>query len=271
MRRSDRLIGLTNFFINHPQELMQLSYFTEKYDASKSSISEDLDIIHDMFVHEGIGTLERISGASGGAKYIPCFSKEKSVEKVKQFCEQLKDPSRVLPGGYVYMSDLLGDPSVVQEIAKAFVTAFHDQAIDAVVTVETKGISLAYAVANLLHVPVVIIRRNMRVTEGSSVSINYVSGRSQRIQTMVLPKRNLVEGMNVCIIDDFMKVGGTVTGMISLLEEFKAKVVGIGVFAEAEDQDNERMVDEYISLVKVSNMNVKNKQIEVTLGSFYQQ
>src|SRR5690625_5044029 len=214
MKRSDRLIGLTNYFINHPQELMQLSYFTERYDASKSSISEDLDIIHDMFVHEGIGSLERISGAAGGAQYIPFFSKEQSVEKMKQLCYKLEDPSRVLPGGYVYMSDLLGDPRIVQEIAKVFVTAFHEQSIDAVVRVETQGISLAYAVANLVHVRGVSIRRNIRVTEGSAVSIKYVPGRSQRIQTLVLPKRNGKEGMNGCTIADFVKVGGTVTGMI---------------------------------------------------------
>lgn len=269
MKRSDRLIGLTNYFLNHPRQLIQLSYFTERYDASKSSISEDLDIIHDMFKHEGIGFLERVYGAAGGAKYIPQFEKQKSARTMEGLCDQLEDPSRVLPGGYVYMSDLLGDPSIVQEVAKTFVTAFHDQPIDAVVTVETKGIALAYAVANYLHVPVVVIRRNMRVTEGSSVSINYVSGRSQRIQTMVLPKRNLEEGMNVCIIDDFMKAGGTVAGMMSLLEEFKAKVVGIGVFAEADDEE-ERVVEDYISLVKVTNLNMKSKQIKVTLGSFYQ-
>src|SRR5699024_11283465 len=79
---------------------------------------------------------------------------------------------------------------------------------------------LAYAVASFLNVPVVIVRRDPKVTEGSSVSINYVSGSSQRIQTMVLPRRSLQEGANVCIIDDFMKAGGTITGMKSLLEEF---------------------------------------------------
>src|SRR5699024_12299828 len=105
----------------------------------------------------------------------------------------------------VYMSDILGDPTIVQEIAKDFVTAFDEQEIDADVTVETEGIPLAYAVAQYLHVPVVIIRKNKRVTEGSSLSINYVSGRSQRIHTMILPKRHLVEGMDVCIIDDFIK------------------------------------------------------------------
>src|SRR5699024_11413775 len=113
------------------------------------------------------------------------------------FVSELHVPSLVWCGGYLYMSDLLGHPSVLKESGKAFVTAFHGLKIDAVVTVETKGIPLAYAMAEYLNVPVVVIRRNMRVTEGSSVSINYVSGRSQRIQTMVLPKRLLKENLHV--------------------------------------------------------------------------
>lgn len=268
MKRSDRLVALTNFFINHPYQLAQLAYFTKKFEASKSSLSEDLDIIDEMFKHEGIGILERVTGARGGAKYIPFFRKEESITFIDSICEQLEDPDRILPGGYLYMSDILGNPRMVKEIAKAFVTNFSDRQIDAVITVETKGIPLAYAVAEFLNVPVVIIRRNMRVTEGSSVSISYVSGRSQRIQTMVLAKRHLTEGMKVCIIDDFMKAGGTVSGMISLLQEFNAEVVGIGVLAEAEDLEFEPLIADYTSLVKVSNISSKNKQITVTRGSF---
>lgn len=267
MKRSDRLVGITNFFLSHPTELVQLTYFTDKYNASKSSISEDVNIVHEQFQREGIGSIQPSAGVTGGVMYMPYFDKEKSEETMQQLCQKLEDHSRVLPGGYVYMSDLLGDPAIVQEVAKAFVTAFQGKEIDAVVTVETKGISLAYAVAQYLHVPVVVIRRNMRVTEGSSVSINYVSGRSQRIQTMILPKRHLEEGMNVCIIDDFIKAGGTVTGMISLLDEFKAKVVGIGIFAEGEDDEHESMLEQYISLVKIANKN--NKQIKVSLGNFF--
>ena len=268
MKRSDRLVAMTNFFINHPQRLEPLTAFTNKYDASKSSISEDLDIIHDMFKREGIGELERITGARGGVKYTPYFDKEQTGAFIDTICETLEDPDRVLPGGYLYMSDLLGNPSMVREIAKAFVTVFHEKEIDAVITVETKGIPLAYAVASFLDVPVVIIRRNMRVTEGSSVSINYVSGRTQRIQTMVLAKRHLQEGLNVCIIDDFMKAGGTISGMISLLEEFKANVVSIGVLAEAEDEEEEPMINEYTSLVKVSNIAGKTGEISVSRGRF---
>lgn len=270
MKRSDRLISLTRYFLNHPRELAPLNMFAEKYNASKSSISEDLNIIHNMFKKEGNGSLYRVAGSSGGVRYIPDFDKKEATTFIEELCTTLEDPSRILPGGYLYMSDLLGHPQTVNQIGKAFVSAFYGETIDAVVTVETKGIPLAYAVASYLNVPVVVIRRNMRVTEGPSVSINYVSGRTQRIQTMVLPKRFLEKGMNVCIIDDFMKGGGTVAGMISLLEdEFHATVVGVGVLAEADDEENERMVDQYTSLIKVSDMNLKEKQISVGKGSFF--
>lgn len=270
MKRSERIVCLVNYFLNSPYERVQLSYFTKQYTASKSSISEDLDIVNDMFILEGIGKLIRISGATGGVTYEPFFSRENNENFIQVLCEKLADPARILPGGYLYMSDLLGDPEVVKKIGRAFVSAFSEIKIDAVVTVETKGIPLAYAVASYLNVPVVIIRRDPKVTEGSSVSINYVSGSSRRIQTMVLSKRNLKENLNVCIIDDFMKAGGTITGMVDLLKEFNAKVVAIGVLAEAEDEEDERVVKNYTSLINVKNVDAKSKEITVNQGSIYQ-
>ncbi|WP_407058506.1 phosphoribosyltransferase family protein [Paracerasibacillus soli] len=137
-------------------------------------------------------------------------------------------------------------------------------------TVETKGIPLAYAVAASLKVPVIIVRRDPKVTEGPSVSINYVSGSSRKIQTMVLPKRSLQEGMNVCIIDDFMKAGGTINGMVNLLEEFDAKAVAIGVLAEADDEEEERVIHDYVSLIKISGIDMHHKKIDVQPGNVFQ-
>src|SRR5699024_9217317 len=99
-----------------------------------------------MFEHDGIGRLYRLSGARGGTDYIPHFELVTSKALLPQVCKQLEDPQRILPGGYVYMSDLLGNPEFVREVGKAFVTAFANQEIDAVVTVETKGIPIAYAI-----------------------------------------------------------------------------------------------------------------------------
>lgn len=270
MRRSDRLVALTNYFLENPRKHVSLPYFSKLFEAAKSSISEDLDIIDRVFSDEGIGRLETIAGASGGVKYIPDYASNKSMQFIDDLCETLEDPERLLPGGYLYMSDLLGNPALVKQIGRIFASEFTESKIEAVVTVATKGIPLAYAVASFLNVPVVIVRRDPMVTEGSSVSINYVSGSSRKIQTMVLPKRSLKEGANVCVIDDFMKAGGTINGMVSLLAEFNANVKGIAVLAEADDEEDERVVEHYLSLVKITHVDLKRKEIDVRPGNFKQ-
>ncbi|ENH97617.1 pur operon repressor [Gracilibacillus halophilus YIM-C55.5] len=270
MKRSDRLVAMTTYLTEHPMELISLPFFSETYGAAKSSISEDLVIIDRMFQEDGIGYLSSISGASGGVKYIPKVSNENSEAFVGQLCTELADPNRILPGGYLYMSDVLGNPGTIRNIGRLFASHFSDLELDAIVTVATKGIPLAYAVASFLQIPVVIVRRDPKVTEGSTVSINYVSGSSRKIQTMVLSKRSLQADANVCIIDDFMKAGGTINGMKSLLNEFQANVRAIGVLAEAEDEEEERVVDNYTSLVQIKNVDDNKQEIEVTKGNYFE-
>lgn len=269
MKRSDRLIGMTEYVLEHPMELISLPFFSERYQAAKSSISEDLTIMNQMLQHEGIGQLESISGAAGGVRYIPKVRADKSRQFLSVLAERLEDPARILPGGYLFMSDLLGEPQTVREIGRLFASAFTGLELDAVVTVATKGIPLAYAVASFLNVPVVIVRRDPKITEGSTVSINYVSGSSKKIQTMVLTKRSLKQGAKVCIIDDFMKAGGTIDGMRNLLKEFEAEVKAIGVLAEAEDEEDERVVTDYVSLIQISHVDVKSQKIETTIGNYF--
>jgi purine operon repressor len=166
------------------------------------------------------------------------------------------------------MNDILGNPAILKNVGRIIASAFAKAEIDAVMTVATKGIPIAYAVAGFLNVPVVIVRRDPKVTEGSTVSINYVSGSSKRIQTMVLSKRSLSEGSRVLIVDDFMKAGGTINGMVDLLQEFKAAVAGIAVLVESVDTE-ERLVDDYVSLVRLSNVDLKDKKIDVSQGNYF--
>lgn len=268
MRRSSRLVDMTNYLIEHPRTLVSLTFFSERYGAAKSSISEDLGIIKLTFEQQGIGTLYTISGAAGGVKYFPLIKHEDAKKIIKDLCAQVADPERLLPGGYLYLTDILGNPQLVKEAGRLFASVFAEREIDVVMTVATKGIPLAYAAAAHLNVPVVIVRRDPKVTEGSTVSINYVSGSSKRIQTMTLAKRSLKEGSKVLIIDDFMKAGGTVHGMRSLLNEFQAEVAGIGVLVESEDIE-ERLIDEYVSLVQLADVDVKAKQISVQEGNYF--
>lgn len=270
IKRSSRLVEITQQLLMTPHTIIPLVTFAERYQSAKSSISEDLGIIKEVFESNGIGYVQTIAGAAGGVKYIPAITRADSLEKINGICRQLEEPERILPGGYLYMSDLLGEPMVLNEIGKMFATAFHDRQYDVVMTVETKGIPLAYATASFLNVPVVIVRRDHKVTEGSAVSINYVSGSSKRIQTMSLTRRALKENAKVLIIDDFMKAGGTIQGMVNLLQEFNAEVAGVGVFVESRDlEQQDQLVDDYVSLAKLTGVDPKNKRISVEPGNYF--
>ena len=184
-------------------------------------------------------------------------------------CQRLEEKERILPGGFLYLSDILGDTSFVNQIGKLFATVFMGKQIDAIMTVETKGIPIAFATASFLNAPVVIVRYDYRVTEGSVVTINTISGSSKRIRPLSLSKRSLSEGSRVLVIDDFMKAGGTVFGMMKLLEEFRAEVVGVGVMVESAVE--ERLIDTYISLASVKEINVKEQRIHVEIGNLFNQ
>lgn len=267
IRRSTRLVDMTYYLLQNPRQLVSLTFFAERYQSAKSSISEDLVIIKQTFEQQGVGTLQTIPGAAGGVKYIPYISEEEADLIIGELCSLFENPDRILPGGYLYMTDLLSNPRHINGAGRLFASVFARQPIDAVMTVATKGIPLAYAVANYLDVPVVIARKDNKVTEGPTVSINYVSGSSKRIQTMTLAKRSLPEGSNVLIIDDFMKAGGTIQGMMSMLEEFKANLVGIGVLVESTDIE-ERLINKFVSLIRLSEVDVKEKAIQVEKGNY---
>jgi len=270
LKRSARLVEMTQYLLNRPHTLISLTAFAERYQSAKSSISEDLAIIKEVFEEEGFGELNTLAGAAGGVRYVPRCRKDEALKRIESVCRELEQPDRLLPGGYLYMTDLLGQPVLMQEVGRMFASAFADREIDVIMTVETKGIPLAFATAQFLNLPVVIVRRDHKVTEGSAVSINYVSGSTKRIQTMSLARRALKESSRVLIIDDFMKAGGTIQGMVDLLHEFRAHVAGVGVFVESgEVESDERLLHDYLSLARLTEVDLKTRQITVQPGNFF--
>lgn len=271
LRRSARLVEMTHYLVARPHTLIPLSTFADRYSSAKSSISEDLGIIKEVFESEKLGDLLTLAGAAGGVKFVPRANKPEALEQIEAICHRLSQPERILPGGYLYISDILGEPAVIQKIGRMFADAFADRDLDVIMTVETKGIPIAYATAQYLNLPVVIVRRdNNRVTEGTSVSINYVSGSTKRIQSMTLARRALKEESRVLIVDDFMRAGGTIRGMIDLLQEFRAKVAGVGVFVESGEVDEEEhLIEEYVSLARLTGVDPKTKQIVVEPGNYF--
>lgn len=261
LSRNSRVVAITKVLTENPNKVIGLNKFSELLNAAKSTISEDIVIVREILEKLEMGKIETISGAAGGIKYIPGIEKENKKSFAENICEMLKDKSRIVPGNFIYMTDLMYNPQIISKAGVILSLQFYDKAIDYVVTVETKGIPLAYEVARNLGIPLVIIRRDNKVTEGSTVTINYVSGTSGRIQQMSLSKRSMKPRSKCIFIDDFLRGGGTAQGIKDLLNEFESELVGIGVLVDNIGVKQKR-VDEYISIVNLKHLD-EEKGLEV--------
>ena len=208
VRRNERIGIMVSILCNHPNRIFTLNHFSEKFNTAKSTISEDIVIMRKLLNRFELGDIETVVGAAGGVRFIPALFKKNTIF-IEDICNKLSEADRILPGGFLYMTDILFMPDVVQQFGEMLATQFYHTQPDFVITVETKGIPIALMTARALNCPVVVARRESKVTEGSTVSINYVSASSKRIQTMSLVKRSVQKGQRGLIVDDFMKRGNS--------------------------------------------------------------
>ncbi|MDA8227438.1 MAG: pur operon repressor [Desulfitobacterium hafniense] len=254
MKRAERLVAIIQALMAKPNMLIPLPVLAERFGAAKSTISEDLLAVKESLAVSGLGRLETVPGAAGGVRYIPVITQEDAQNFLVDLANKLGTKDRILTGGFLYMTDILYDPSVLRPLGLVFAGAFRNRRPEVVVTIETKGIPLALYTAEALGVPMIIIRHGNKVTEGSAVSINYVSGSSKRIQTMSLARRALEPGKRVLLIDDFMKAGGTARGMMNLMAEFDADVVGTGVLMESVTPNESKLVENYLAVLRLNEL-----------------
>ncbi|GAA0224890.1 pur operon repressor [Metaclostridioides mangenotii] len=258
-KRTERIGAIVKILSDNPNRTYTLGYFTDKFNAAKSTISEDLLVVKNVFEKLQLGKVITISGAAGGVKYIPKTSVEENNQVLMELCNKIDDQSRILSGGFLYLVDLIYDPTIAAKVGKIFASNIDYEEANYVVTMETKGIPMASMTAKAMNLPLVIIRKDTKVSEGPTLSTTYVSGNSSQVESMSLPRRALKPNSKVIIIDDFMRGGGTIRGMIDLMNEFGAEVIGTGVFiSKATPKD--KLVDDYISLIQ---LNVEDDVITV--------
>ncbi|ASS37883.1 pur operon repressor [Mogibacterium pumilum] len=248
MKKNKRVGSLITELLSHPSKLYSYNDFCSKFDIAKSSLSEDITTTGEIIAEEGIGRLETIQGANGGLRYVPALSSDKLKNLQKTLANKLSDPARILGGSFLYTSDLMFDSQLTRSMGTYFAGKFANLNADYIVTVETKGISLAADVAFMMNLPLVVVRREAKYSEGSTVSINYFSGSYDRIQKMSISKRAVTTSKRAIIIDDFMRGGGSLKGVSEILSEFDIEVVGAGV-AIASREPVKKKISNYLPVI----------------------
>lgn len=262
MKKTSRVAAIIKILSENPNTSFSLKYFCELFGAAKSSISEDLTMAKEILKELELGFIETTVGASGGVSFIPHISDAACKGIQDELCDRLKEPDRLLAGGFLYTSDIMFDSKLMNDVAKIFARKFYSSNANCIVTIETKGIPIALMVAHLLGLPLAVVRRESKISEGSTLSINYFTGSNERLQKMSLSKRAVKPGSKAIVIDDFMRAGGSIKGLHDILREFDVEVVGSGVIIST-DAPTQKKIADYVSIIQLGNIDYDKGIVEV--------
>ncbi len=226
VKRGERLVAMARILSQNPNRVIPYQVFCDRFGAAKSSVSEDIAMIEKVMRQFDLGQVATVTGAAGGVRFRPMMGWGQALQFIRGIAEALNAPDRALPGGYLYLSDLLSDPVLTRQMGSILARPSYDLNVDFVLTMETKGIPVAMMTAEMLGVPLLIARRSSKVYEGSAVFISYPDGKGG-IETMSLARRAVEQGQRALIVDDFMRHGGTALGMVTLMKEFNIEVAGL--------------------------------------------
>ena len=70
-KRNQRIGALMKLFSEKPNYIFSYNYFSEVFNAAKSTISEDIVIVKQLVEELEYGRIETIAGASGGVVFLP--------------------------------------------------------------------------------------------------------------------------------------------------------------------------------------------------------
>ncbi len=150
--------------------------------------------------------------------------------------DRIRAEGRVLPGNIIKVDGFLNhrvDTGLMRQMAKEFARHFDTEGITAVLTVEASGIALATITAEELGVPLLFAKKAKSDNiEGGLYRSEIYSYTYKKAVTLIMAKDWLGPKDKVLIIDDFLANGEALRGLVEIVEQSGATLIGMGVAVE---------------------------------------
>ena len=134
----------------------------------------------------------------------------------------------VKPGNVLKVDSFLNhqtDIELVKEIGREFKRRFGHKHITKVLTIESSGIAIAYAVASEFGVPMVFAKKSKSVNLDGEMYVAEIESFTHRVTNRVIVARKFLSPEDhVLIIDDFLANGCALQGLISIVDSADATV-----------------------------------------------
>lgn len=125
------------------------------------------------------------------------------------------------------------DVGLFEEIGKEFKRLFEGQEITKILTIEASGIGIACVAAQCFGVPVLFAKKSKtKNIEGDVYTSKVESFTHGRVYDIIVSRKFLGPEDKVLLIDDFLANGAALMGLITLVREAGATLVGAGICIE---------------------------------------
>ena len=149
---------------------------------------------------------------------------------------------KILEEGQVYAGNILKvdcflnhqiDCTLLAEVGKEFHRLYQNEGVNKILTIEASGIAIGAMVAQEFGCPLVFAKKNKTKNIAGDVYTapveSFTHGTTYNI---MVSKKFLNPGDKVLIVDDFLAIGNALNGLISLVKESGAELVGCGTVIE---------------------------------------
>lgn len=162
--------------------------------------------------------------------------------------DRINKDGKVRAGNVLKVDSFLNhqmDIGLFEEIGKEFKRRYADQKINKILTIEASGIGIACITARYFNVPVVFAKKNQTKNIAGDVYTGKVESFTHgRVYDIIVAKEFLGPEDQVLIIDDFLANGSALLGLIKLVEDAGATLVGAGIVIEKGFQEGGKLVRE---------------------------
>lgn len=155
------------------------------------------------------------------------------------------------------------DVELFTEIGKEFQRLFEGEKITKILTIEASGIGIACVVAQCFGVPVLFAKKNKTKNIAGDVYTSKVESFTHgRVYDIIVSREFLRPEDRVLLIDDFLANGAALMGLITLVREAGATLIGAGICIEKAFQPGGQRIREMgvrvESLARVKSMSEEN-------------
>lgn len=149
---------------------------------------------------------------------------------------------KILEEGEVYEGNILKvdcflnhqiDCVFLGEVGKEFHRLFKDDGVNKILTIEASGIAIGAMVAQEFGCPLVFAKKTKTKNIAGDVYTTPVESFTHgTTYDIMVSKKFLNKGDKVLIVDDFLAIGNALKGLIKLVEDSGAELVGCGTVIE---------------------------------------